>query len=60
MDRDSENTKLFEKILAAIKEGNAKLDTVNSKLDQIIQNTAAKPSDEITNLGGKISTPTKQ
>jgi hypothetical protein len=53
MDRDSENTKLFEKILAAIKDG-------NGKLDQIIQLLTPAPGDDITNLGGSISPPIKK
>ena len=50
-----------------IKNTNLKLDTLiagqiatNSKLDQIITNTTPTPSDDITSLGGSISTPTKR
>jgi hypothetical protein len=53
VDRDSENTKLLEKILAAIEAG-------NKKLDQIVTNTTPAPSDDITKLGGSISPPIKK
>jgi hypothetical protein len=53
MDRDEENTKLLERILEAIKEG-------NKKLDQLVQNTNPKPSDDIASLAVTVDKPIKQ
>jgi hypothetical protein len=74
MDRSEEMLRLLENVVTELQHikqieqnGNAKLDVIIAnqtqeliKLDTIIQNTAPQPGDDITSLGGSISTPVKK
>jgi hypothetical protein len=66
MGATNEELRLLENIVTELSSTNKKLDAIiagqlltNEKLDQIIANTTPVPSDDISSLGGSISTPTK-
>jgi hypothetical protein len=57
VDRDEENTRLLNNVVTELQHIK---ELLRDKLDQIIANTAPKPSTDIASLGVTVDPPIKQ